>query len=376
MDEKFYSFKQRKCWSCQYYAGSREYEDGFFGDKFVVEDRALCTNSRGNRRKDGTTSADCSSCSHYRRAGEVEAVIRAKEMEREQASRARQIQEEEGRRQQEEERRIEEERNSLKEEQAKLRKERERLEHERWLQSLSPGERTKVEKAEEEKRKKEKELAEISEELRRLEQEEEKEKEPLKKKKEKYERARTKWKLRYFLPEGIIFSIIFLFFTTVLWIAYFHQMESLSTCVTLTILSLLSLALIVVPILFHIHWRNKGANIEKRLAEKNPHSNVPVFYEALCYTQTQNAIGDYLEQQHSQKQTITEEDGPALISHIQSYYKGRVGLLDGKPVIGIEDMESFLVMLTSGGKLTFVQDSLKNKGIGHHPSDGCHARED
>lgn len=38
-----------------------------------------------------------------------------------------------------------------------------------------------------------------------------------------------------------------------------------------------------------------------------------------------------------------------------------MGLLDGKPVIGIEDMESFLVMLTSGGKLTQDECSALSK---------------
>lgn len=77
MTRNISNINRRECWSCKYYAGGREYKGGLF----VVDEKGQCLERRGNNR-DGSTIYSWY-CSHYRRAGDVEACIQNEEAEKE-----------------------------------------------------------------------------------------------------------------------------------------------------------------------------------------------------------------------------------------------------------------------------------------------------
>ena len=82
MKRSISNIKQKRCWSCKYYAGERDYKNGFFfGSSFEVDERGQCTKNKGNNR-DGSTIYSWY-CSHYERAGDVAAYIKQEEAERE-----------------------------------------------------------------------------------------------------------------------------------------------------------------------------------------------------------------------------------------------------------------------------------------------------
>ena len=151
MTRNISNIKRRECWSCKYYAGGREYKGGLF----VVDEKGQCLERRGNNR-DGSTIYSWY-CSHYRRAGDVEACIQNEEAEKEierkkrEADNYQRQQNEKLKRQiqyqkdqiEQERLRLESERKRLEHERLRLESERKRLEHERWLNSLSPEEREK-----------------------------------------------------------------------------------------------------------------------------------------------------------------------------------------------------------------------------------------
>jgi len=155
MTRNISNINRRECWSCKYYAGSRDYK----GRLFVVDEKGQCLERRGNNR-DGSTIYSWY-CSHYRRAGDVEACIQNKEAEKEIERKKREVdnyqrqQNEKLKRQiqyqkdqiyQENEKlkkQIQNEKDQIDQERLRLESERKRLEHERWLNSLSPEEREK-----------------------------------------------------------------------------------------------------------------------------------------------------------------------------------------------------------------------------------------
>lgn len=227
---KVYSFSQKKCWSCENYAGYRRYNSGFFGDSFEVSEKGQCLAKKGNNR-DGSTLYSWY-CSRYRRAGDVEAIIESEKAKKanEQAARAARESESarraEERRAQEEERRRREsaaraesarreaERKSLEEERQRLESERKRLERERWLSDLPSEARATVLARE---RKERERLSEAEEELqaaKALKLQASKELDaasaPLEKKKKRLEE--TQGKVKGFVKSGIaLVALGFLF---------------------------------------------------------------------------------------------------------------------------------------------------------------------
>lgn len=166
MKRSISNIKQKCCWSCKYYAGERDYKNGFFfGSSFDVDERGQCTKNKGNNR-DGSTIYSWY-CSHYERAGDVAAYIKQEEAEREAKRQQREAESlnlekqrkerqlrEESRRQ---ERELEVERTRIANERLALERERKKLEYERWYSSLSDEEKVLEDKRVEEQRKKEEE---------------------------------------------------------------------------------------------------------------------------------------------------------------------------------------------------------------------------
>lgn len=169
MKRSISSIKQKCCWSCKYYAGERDYKNGFFfGSSFEVDERGQCTKNKGNNR-DGSTIYSWY-CSHYERAGDVAAYIKQEETEREAKRQQREAESlnlekqrkerqlrEESRRQ---ERELEVGRTRIANERLALERERKKFEYERWYSSLSDEERALENKRVEGQRKKEEEKSE------------------------------------------------------------------------------------------------------------------------------------------------------------------------------------------------------------------------
>ena len=139
MKRSISSIKQKCCWSCKYYAGGRDYKNGFFfGSSFEVDERGQCTKNKGNNR-DGSTIYSWH-CSHYERAGDVATYIKQEEAEREakrqqreagslnleKQRKERQLREESRR----QERELEVERTRIANERLALERERKKLEYE------------------------------------------------------------------------------------------------------------------------------------------------------------------------------------------------------------------------------------------------------
>lgn len=137
MTRNISNINRRECWSCKYYAGGREYKGGVF----VVDEKGQCLERRGNNR-DGSTIYSWY-CSHYRRAGDVEACIQNKEAEKEIERKKREADNYQRQQNEKLKRQIQYQKDQIELERLRLESERKRLEHERWLNSLSPEEREK-----------------------------------------------------------------------------------------------------------------------------------------------------------------------------------------------------------------------------------------
>lgn len=135
------SIRQKKCWSCKYYAGSRELKNGFLGTSFEVDERGQCLKGKTNNR-DGLTVYSWY-CSRYDRAGDVNAYIQKEETKKEII---RSQKEAENYQRQENEKlrkQIQYKNDQIEQERLRLELSKKRSERERWLNSLSSEEREK-----------------------------------------------------------------------------------------------------------------------------------------------------------------------------------------------------------------------------------------
>ena len=156
MSRSISNIKREGCWSCKYYAGTREYRRG----DFEVDEKGQCLKRKSNNR-DGSTIYSWH-CSYYERAGDVEAYIQKEETEKEITRKQRKVENYQRRENEKLKKQIQDQRDQIEQERLRLESERQRLENERWLNSLSPEERERY--LAEEKRKKE--LEELERECR------------------------------------------------------------------------------------------------------------------------------------------------------------------------------------------------------------------
>ncbi len=142
MKKSISSIKQKRCWSCKYYCGSREYKKGMWlGSNFEVDEKGRCSRGKGNG-KDGATIYSWH-CSYYERAGDVQSYISQEEAEKEIKRTQREAEYHQSKEYEKLKKLIQQEQNQIKQERLHLELERKRLEHERWLNSLSPEEKEK-----------------------------------------------------------------------------------------------------------------------------------------------------------------------------------------------------------------------------------------
>ena len=135
------SVRQKKCWSCKYYAGSRELKNGFLGTSFEVDERGQCLKGKTNNR-DGSTVYSWY-CSRYDRAGDVNAYIQKEETKKEIIRSQRDAENYQRQENEKLKKQIQYQKDQIELERLRLESERKRLEHERWLNSLAPEEREK-----------------------------------------------------------------------------------------------------------------------------------------------------------------------------------------------------------------------------------------
>ncbi len=325
-----FNLKIEKCLSCKHYSGCLGVDSGFSGNRIEYEEKGVC-----NQRDKNTTAKDW--CSRWERDSRIAAEIAAIEKKKEE-KRARDIEFYNREKIKRQEREIARERNKLERERYALELERKKLAHEKWLSSLTP-----------EQREIEEEKETLVKEHLHHQLEDEKITQPFKQKLSKINGHLAKWKLIYILPVGIIFSVLFLFLMVIYWMSYFEQMEELLLPVLFSVLFLFLVVIgVILPIVLRIHWKREKAQIENKLEECKKKSSTNLFYEALCCTQTQNAVGVFIEKKHARNELIREEDGPMLIKEIKSYCDSRVGEL----IIGVEDMTCFLTLLLANEKIT------------------------
>ena len=354
MKTRIHNFKVKECCSCKYYAGSREYKNGFLSTSFDVDDRAQCTKGKGNS-KDGTTLYSWY-CSHYERSGDVEAYIQKEIINKELNKKKKEVEFYQSQQNEIKKRQLQEEKYEIEQERKALEKKRKRLEHERWLNSLSPEERKVAEENEE-----------IEKEYLRYSLMDDLKCKPLKDEMNKYHKRQERRKLSYFISFGALLCTSLLFLCIFLWVFYTYDMYELSTCIFGTILFLFSTSFIFVPILLHLHWKAKEKQIEDKLKEKKQSSILDVFLEALCYVGTQNAILIFIENKQAKKEKITFNDEENLISAIKNYFVSR----KGEPLICMEDVIYFITVLLAsdtinGEELKAIQDIiLKTEAIPH-----------
>lgn len=92
--------KQKKCWSCSYFVGSREWKDGLFlGARYEVDKKGYCTKNKSPNRN-GITLYDYW-CSQYKRAPDVQAKLDAQKQEEERRRRENELKREEEQRKKE-----------------------------------------------------------------------------------------------------------------------------------------------------------------------------------------------------------------------------------------------------------------------------------
>lgn len=138
-----FSLNKQKCWSCEYFCGKRQIKNGLLmGTSVQTDATGICGCKRGP--KEGKKIGEDGWCSKYHRWGAIQSLLVAEQQKKQQQQSERQLQEQQRNFRAEQER----EQRRLSEERERLRKEREKLEHERYLASLSPEERKRVEEEE------------------------------------------------------------------------------------------------------------------------------------------------------------------------------------------------------------------------------------
>lgn len=142
-----FNLNKQKCWSCEYFCGKRQIKNSLLmGTSVETDDTGICGCKRG--AEEGKTIGENDRCSKYHRWGAIQSLLVAEQQKKQQQQAERQLQEQQRNIRAEQER----EQRRLSEERERLREEREELEHERYLASLSPEERKRVEEEEERKR--------------------------------------------------------------------------------------------------------------------------------------------------------------------------------------------------------------------------------
>ncbi len=76
-----FNFKEKKCWSCEYFAGNREVERGFFfGNSVKTDNSGLCMNKKSYYFN--KTQMDFSYCSDYKICPTVQMLLEKEKMEK------------------------------------------------------------------------------------------------------------------------------------------------------------------------------------------------------------------------------------------------------------------------------------------------------
>ena len=193
------NFKKDKCWSCEYYAGKRDYKNSsLFGPSVQTDYQGIC--SCKNSHNYGKKISENDWCSKYQKWGVLQSYLTMEANKREQERVARQQQQVFNEQQKE----IEKERN-------RIESERRQLEHEKWLASLSPEERSSYEES------KKKAYSQIMEEIRQKNIEEEKQE--IQKEIQKIKRA----PMINFLKRTIVIEVTFFLGWIPYWIAIFFK---------------------------------------------------------------------------------------------------------------------------------------------------------
>ncbi len=334
-----FNLKAEKCLSCAHYSGCHGIKYGFLGDRIEYEDKGVCS-----KRGKGTYVEVAAKhwCSRWERDPRISLGIASKE----QAAARNSERNDEFNRQAElrrQERAAAQKKKELEAERYALKKERERLERERYLSSLTPEQRAIEEKKEE-----------LFNERVALKLEDDLTIGPLKSKTERIERNLRRWRLLYFLPIGIVLSLIFCFLSVVWWISYIERGEDLGSAISLTVLLVIALASIIALITIRRVWKKESALLDVEIEEVKGRSMSGVFPEAVCYDQMHNAIGYFFEDLHKKGEVFSEKHELDLVEAIKAYSKPRVG----NPIVGVEDMACFIQLLVDNGKMSEEEGTL------------------
>ncbi len=334
-----FNLKTEKCLSCTHYSGCHGIKYGFLGDRIEYEDKGVCS-----KRGKGTYAEVAAKhwCSRWERDPRISSGIASKEQA---AARNRERNDEYNRQAElrRQERAAAQKKKELEAERYALKMERERLERERYLSSLTPEQRAIEEEKEE-----------LFNERVALKFEDDLTIGPLKSKKERIERNLRRWKLLYFLPVGIVLSLLFGFLSVVWWISYIERGEDLGSAISLTVLFALALASIIALIAIRRIWKKEGARLDAKIKEAEGRSMSNVFPEAVCYDQMHDAIGHFLEDLHGKGEVFSEKHESDLVEAIKAFSKPRAG----SPIVGAEDMACFVQLLVGNGKMSEEEGAL------------------